>query len=128
MRNPAYLRGAMAFGLASVVGLAIFLSSLQMVPLLILGSGLLARLVVIPGLLVGSLMVGSVGSSFPETGLESNTGVRAGLSGRRIVSLGCVPTGFPFATKAAAAASVRAHRAFRRSRIRRRRRDCFCAF
>ena len=79
MRNPAYLRGAMAFGLASVVGLAIFLSSLQMVPLLILGSGLLARLVVIPGLLVGSLMVGVLGAAFLKLGWRAILGFGLGF-------------------------------------------------
>ena len=66
MRNPGYIRGARGFGLASVIGLAVFLSALQVVPPLIPGLGLLARLVVIPGLLPASLTVGALGADMPD--------------------------------------------------------------
>ena len=78
MSNPGYRRGALGFGLASVVGLAIFLLSLQMVSLLIPTSGLLARLVVIPGLLLASLTVGALGAAFLKLGWRAILGFGLG--------------------------------------------------
>ena len=79
MSNPGYRRGALGFGLASVVGLAIFLLSLQMVSLLIPTSGLLARLVVLPGLLLASLTVGALGAAFLKLGWRAILGFGLGF-------------------------------------------------
>ena len=79
MTHRPYLRGALGFGLASIVGLVIFLFSLQMVPLLIPGSGLLARLVVIPGLLLASFSVGVFAAAFLKLGWRSILGFGLGF-------------------------------------------------
>ena len=78
MSNPGHLRGALGFGLASVVGLAVFLLALQMVPLLTPGSGLMAPLVVIPGLLLASLTVGALGAAFLKLGWRAILGFGLG--------------------------------------------------
>ena len=79
MSNPGHLRGALGFGLASVVGLAVFLMALQMVPLLTPGSGLMAPLVVIPGLLLASLTVGVLGAAFLKLGWKAILGFGLGF-------------------------------------------------
>ncbi len=79
MSNPGHLRGALGFGLASVVGLAVFLMALQMVPLLTPRSGLMAPLVVIPGLLLASLTVGVLGAAFLKLGWKAILGFGLGF-------------------------------------------------